>query len=530
MRLIIKEYILHLKEKDELDELLIGIFTQNGYIADNEPKTGNRQFGVDIQLHNEKELLLLVVKQGDITRDVWSGNKNAVRQSLEEIKDAAIRMLTEEEKKKKIRIIVATNGRKDEAIKPNWNGYVDDNRMWSGIPIEISFMGIDDIVNEITKNFFNEYLFEPSLHSVLRKALYFVGEGEFKKRYYEEIIDSIIDKIKDTGNNKKKFDKACSTLYLVSQMICQFAYDEGIIKIAIKVSEYVIIKYWKYLVEEKKLEKKEQIEWLIKYCKCYERWNELYVDKIIRVINKEVILPNYNVVENRVLLYEILGYLASYCNFLIEFQPHRAKEILNIIIRVLNEYPYFVYAPYDSSIGVMIKIYKILYHYGRLDEIRHLIHIQSNTLMRFYMWQGKFPAPSDSFEEAMVIENNTEEVNYEVSAFWGYNLLLMYHLGCEELYEQTKEFLKQNLSKVTKCVWFLRKDEELCFYDSLAMNMAGEGIEIPIGEDYEKFQNNVKFISKQYAQEVFLYEEYCFESLEMLVCHYYGYIPRIKFK
>ena len=38
MRLIVKEYICQLKEKDELDVLLSQIFVQKGYIADNQPK------------------------------------------------------------------------------------------------------------------------------------------------------------------------------------------------------------------------------------------------------------------------------------------------------------------------------------------------------------------------------------------------------------------------------------------------------------------------------------------------------------
>ena len=159
MRLIVKEYISQLKEKDELDILISQIFVQKGYIADNQPKTGNRQYGVDIQLHNDDELLMFVVKQGNIDREIWDGGINAVRQSLDEIKDVTIKNLTTEEKKKLIKIIVATNGQKEESIKFNWNNYVDNNRLWNEIPIIIEFMGIDDIVKEILDNFFNEYLF-----------------------------------------------------------------------------------------------------------------------------------------------------------------------------------------------------------------------------------------------------------------------------------------------------------------------------------------------------------------------------------
>ena len=53
------------------------------------------------------------------------------------------------EKEKSIRIIVATNGQKEESIKLNWNNYVNNNRIWNEISISIEFMGIDDIVKEI---------------------------------------------------------------------------------------------------------------------------------------------------------------------------------------------------------------------------------------------------------------------------------------------------------------------------------------------------------------------------------------------
>ena len=112
MRLIIKEYISQLKEKDELDLLLLELLVQNGYVADNIPRTGNRQYGVDIQLHNEEEILLLVIKQGNIDRTTWDSCPNAVRQSLDEIKDAYMDLLTEQEKKKKKRKKCLTSGGK----------------------------------------------------------------------------------------------------------------------------------------------------------------------------------------------------------------------------------------------------------------------------------------------------------------------------------------------------------------------------------------------------------------------------------
>ena len=195
MRLIIKEYISKLKEKDELDNLISAIYNEKGYSADNVPKTGNRQYGVDIQMHNDTELIWFVVKQGNINRNIWDGDKNAVRQSLNEIKDVKINNLSAEHQNKSIKIIVATNGYLDESINLNWSNYVNNNKSWNGYPIEISFMGIDDIVENIIQCFFNEYLFEEYLRSNLRKALYFIDEGDYKNIFYEAIIDALVSKI-----------------------------------------------------------------------------------------------------------------------------------------------------------------------------------------------------------------------------------------------------------------------------------------------------------------------------------------------
>lgn len=529
MRLIIKEYISQLKEKDELDVLLGELFAQKGYIADNQPKTGNRQYGVDIQMHSKTELLLFVIKQGNIDRNIWDGDVNAVRQSLDEIKDVTINSLTYEEKGKNVRIIVATNGHKDEAIKLNWNNYVNNNQEWSGIPVKIEFMGIDEIVKEVLDNYFNEFLFPYEMHSLLRKALYFIDEGGYRSLFYEEIIDKTIANMKMVIGNKKKYQKASSTLYLASQMICQYANQVGNTKVAISVSEYVLVRYWRMLFESNILEKAQPIEWLYKFCKCYEKWNYIYLKKIQKIVKKEAILPNYNVVENRVLLYEILGNLASFGNYLLNIDEEKAKVVLNCIVGLINEYDSFVYAPYDRDINVIIMIYKLLFHFKRREEIIYIMKHQTGMLMNQYLLSNKFPAPSDTYEEALDIETKHKEITYEVSAFWGYYLLMIFYLNESETYEKLHDFLDIRLESVTKCVWFLRQKEEVYFYDSLAMINAGEGTEITVEDNFELFCKKVDFIVQQYENEKFSFEEYCFSGLEMIICHHYGYIPRVNF-
>ena len=164
MKLILKDYLLQLKEKDELDLLLCDLLLQSGYVTDTVPKTGNRQFGVDIQAHKENELLLCVVKQGNINRKVWSDGQNSVEQSLNEILNVYLRNLAPRDQKRKFHIAVITNGVLEEAVKLDWDGFADRNQMWNGKKIDYDFWGIDCIVEKAENNLFDEYLFSSDLH------------------------------------------------------------------------------------------------------------------------------------------------------------------------------------------------------------------------------------------------------------------------------------------------------------------------------------------------------------------------------
>ena len=47
--------------------------------------------------------------------------------------------------------------------------------------------------------------------------------------------------------------------------------------------------------------------------------------------------------------------------------------------------------------------------------------------------------------------------------------------------------------------------------------------------EFEMFKEKVTFILAQYEDEKFTFDEYSFPSLECIICHYYNYIPRVKF-
>lgn len=528
MRLIIKEYLAFLKEKDELDLLLCDLLLQMGYATHNVPKTGNRQFGVDIRASNKNEMCLFVIKQGNINRNNWDNGPNSVRQSLNEICDCYSSLIVGSDRKKKLRIIVATNGMIDEAVGPNWECFKKGYKI-DGKKVDIECWDIDTITKFIQQYLFDEYIFGNQKRSLLRKALYYVEESDYRKTYYEQIIDCFINEL-SAERTMKKQEKILSGLFLASQMIAYYAADFGRYKIGIMVSEYLIIRYWKFLLEYNYFEKEKYLKWLKKFCDKYEKWNKEYFNKIKFCCQIKNSLFINNPVEQRVILYEILGFLTSYANYLsyIKNNNEELNEVIEIIVALFNNYHQIYYPPYDDNICELTMIYRLFYRLGNIKNLMEIITLQCVVLRHYYLQYNKYSSPVDTFEDAVNIDMGFPAEEYNTSVFWGMMLEWIVLLDMNELYDCIKDFLIKDLRKVTKCIWFLKTNEELKLYDVNVMYLAGTAATIEVEESFEKTKEIVTMIMNETNSEVFSFEKYCFPALEYIICRYWRTLPRVK--
>lgn len=533
MRLIIKDYLLQLKEKDELDLLICDILLQMGYITENQPKTGNRQFGVDIRAHNAEELLLFVIKQGDLTRKVWDADQNAVRQSLDEIKDSYLNYINGADRNKNLHVIVATNGMIDEATRPNWEGYKAHNTNWDGMRVELDFWNIETLTEYVQKYLFDEHIFDAEMQVLMRRALYFIGEADYRKDYYEKIVEMYISQLNDKDSMKAR-KKKLSGVHLACQMIATYAEEAGFYKIGIMVSEYLIIKYWKYMMINNLFEKASYVDWLIKYLSAYEKWNQKYYEAVRYCCAGANRLPFNNPVEQKVILYEVLSYLITYAYYLSctreynKFSDKKCQEVLDSIIQLINNYPQFLYPAFDKHIGIVSMLYRLLDKLERCKDIDTLVSSQCGCLMQYYHIYKKYPSSADSFEDAVNIHMGFPAEDYLTSAFWGTMLEWIVLMNQQKTYDMLRDFLSDDLADVTKSAWFFKSEEEVELYDNYAMNRAGEGVAFEIEGSFDKAKENIGFVMKQYEQETFSFETYSFDALEFIVCRYYGYLPRVK--
>lgn len=533
MRLIIKDYLACLKEKDELDILLCDLLLQMGYVTHNIPKTGNRQYGVDIRADNEKELLLFVIKQGDMNRKNWDHGQNAVRQSLNEIRDCYMSLINGTERNKKLSIIVVTNGMMDEAVRPNWEGYKRENTIWDGIPIELVFWDIDDITSRVQKYLFNEHLFGNDMRSLLRRSLYFVEESDYQKIYFERLIDNYLSKLIE-NNSKKEQEKILSGVFLATQMIAYYAANCEKYRIGIMVSEYLIIRYWKYLLDNNCFEIVQYIKWLHKYLTQYEKWNHMYYITVKFCCEGKNRLLLSNPVEQCVILYEMIGYLTSYAYYLyFKNQINRSCEVelssvVNDIVQIFNNYPGVNYPPFDNHVGILTMVYRLFNSLGRKNEVVGLVNEICSYMKVYYCKFRKYPSPIDSFEDAVNIYNGYPSEEYVTSGFWGTMLEWIVILEQKELYQSIQPFLSVNLSEVSKCAWFLKSEEETKFYDQHSMHLAGTGVAFETVESFDELKDQINIVLNQFASENFSFEKYEFQALEFIASRYYGMLPRVK--
>jgi hypothetical protein len=71
MKLIIKEYLASLKEREELDAILPDLLSQMGLNVFSRPTRGTRQSGVDVAAainDGIEKVYLFSIKSGDLTR------------------------------------------------------------------------------------------------------------------------------------------------------------------------------------------------------------------------------------------------------------------------------------------------------------------------------------------------------------------------------------------------------------------------------------------------------------------------------
>lgn len=318
MKLILKEYLRSLKERDGLDKILSDLLSQMGMNVFISPSRGVKEYGVDVaclgKLENDdiEKIYLFSVKRGDLDRNTWNGNsEQSLRRSLEDILDGFISArLPIEYKGKEIVICPCFGGDIQSLILQEFKGFKDRNTRKG----EISFYtwNGDKLAELIQTYFLREDIAPDDIKSLLRKSLAMVDEPEISILHFKKLVKHLFSR---KMKSKDDYLTVFRQLYIYTSILWIWSRNENNTESAYISSEFVILHAWhaykKYIGNKKIRGNCPVYQQLISLIMLYMRISEEYIQRAIIPLSQEKYLLSSSIglssVDINLKLFDILS-------------------------------------------------------------------------------------------------------------------------------------------------------------------------------------------------------------------------------
>lgn len=242
MRLLIREYLASLRERDELDAILPELLSELGYTVYSRPSRGTRQYGVDVAaIGPDNRLYLFSIKRGDLTRVEWnSDSAQALRPSLDEIRDVYIPShVPEAYQGLKIVICLCFGGDVQEQVRAGVSGYMRQNTTdrisyeeWNG----------DKIAGFIESGLLGEGLLTRQMRSSFRKAVAMVDEPDTSFAHFTALVRELL--VEAEGASRKARITAARQICICLWILFVWARDASNVESPYLSSELAMLSVW----------------------------------------------------------------------------------------------------------------------------------------------------------------------------------------------------------------------------------------------------------------------------------------------
>ncbi|MBU9857356.1 hypothetical protein [Rahnella bonaserana] len=517
MRLILKQYISSLRERDELDAILPDLLSQMGMIVTSTPGRGTKQNGVDIAAikkssKQEDITYLFSIKAGDLTRTDWSGPQNqALRPSLDEIKDSYLNSkLSKNQRKGKITICLCFGGVINETIQADVNGYIKNNtteninyEIWNG----------DHLAQLIMTHLLNESLLPEPIRKNLRKSLAMIDDPESSVMYFRDVIKGLL-----LERKKRKGDVNKNTITLLRQIsLClwilhSWSRDLKNIESAYLSSELCILACWDIVKEIKESKVKQNINEI--FHKIIDQYlilnNELLVDKIspLADFRDGVSLGVYPHCKYAInfKVYDVIGRFATYGIWLIwtmrenyeaelpiDDLAHRVHLLQATLAKlIINNSS--VYLPFkdENSIELALAIYFLSLDSQYDQLVKDWIHAITERITYSFETNRNYPRTLFKYLD-FLDKNNHEEYKKEVtkaSVLYSYLAFFASLFNDINTYESLQNLKLKHLSHTNIQIWFPSVQSEEFYYNG-ERNHGLALSNIPIHKEAECFLDEI---------------------------------------
>ena len=422
MRLALSHYLRTLRERDEFDRLLPELLTQMGYVPLVKPKAGVRQFGVDFPAAGRSlrdganELLLFVIKQGDIGRRTWSGDPNAVRESMEEIIDVWLASHVPPEYKDHRKVIVlATTGDLGQEVQPNWVGFATRHPQF-----HFEFWGADEVSDLVEAHLLNEHLFDGQDRADLRKALVMGADSDYRFEHLCKLMlrqlgiapDSQLDE-KGAQQTVPELIKALRRTHLAALVCSHWADGESERRQALWVMERALLWSFHRVVLQSLQERQDVREVIRDIWSSYLQAAGRYYDAVAAHVRVKDGLSGYTRegAEYAVLLFEQVGLLASIGLSAALVEPGqddawraRSSEFATALAAMLRNHGAAASPRLDAQVIDICLALMLFIQTGQHDLARWWTAEITGRLNFVFRIGHMFPVGSDSLDDLVELE------------------------------------------------------------------------------------------------------------------------------
>ncbi|EJG1632300.1 hypothetical protein BT049_RS03380 [Vibrio parahaemolyticus] len=497
MKLILKQYLASLRERQELDAILPDLLSSMGMNVFISPTRGVKEYGVDIaavgQVNDQEEkVYLFSVKSGNLTRETWNGSADqALRPSLDEIQDSFIpSRLPPEHRDKKIVICLCFGGDVGSGIRQEVSGYEQRNTRdnisfeeWNG----------DKLSELIQQHLLKEELLPNSSQALLRKSLALLEEPESSSKHFSLLIDKVLSNATDAGSVASSITRINVCLWV----IFSWCRDGGNLEAAYLSSERTLLLAWD-LVKDHYTGRNKPSKAFDNILDTYQQITDCYVDQcLIPYVELKYALSHAVhspcSIDVNIKLFDVLGRLSVKGHWVLDslsksyaenpptdgesgYQEElrlRLREITRSINLLVVNNPILL-TPYKDSQAIDLGLaLTLLSNNSELDDfVQSWLSVMVDKCTLSFECDGMYPIVHNSFEKLLEHRNkdkaNSNYKNKVTEASILYPLLAVFCslYKLDSVSQNLEQFAADKLTHSTLQYWYPNQDSEQEMYSN----------------------------------------------------------------
>lgn len=512
MRLVLKQYLSSLREREELDAIIPDLLSQMGLNVFSRPQRGTRQEGVDVGAVGAldgvaERVYLCSIKRGDLTRKEWDDGPQSVRQSLNEILDAYIpHRVPVEHRDKPITICVVIGGDVLEPVQTQLRGYISHQQQRHPNVLFDEWNG-DKLSELIEARFLREDLLPPGARSDLRKSLALLEEPEAAYTHFAHLVRALAEAGRESEGAALK---SLRQLALCLWVLLAWARDAGNLEAAYVSAELALLCGWRAAsahLDTTRPVAKDMAESFSSLISAYHQAcsDFLSVNILPHTVKLHAIsaaVQGSSPVDVNLKLFDVLGRLAiaglwAYWTAEQHSEGSATKQhalsladgFVGCVKSLLANNPIlFLPLKDDQAIDITLASMMLCFDQSNHREVRYWLAEMLRRATLAYEGDAAYPCTTTNYIDLLSHPHRRDD-EYRKNVTMGsilYPMIAVFAalLGDEETYKGVAELKAEAMSHCNFQLWFPDEQSESHFYtaDDHGAVLSDVGVQLPSGD------------------------------------------------